>query len=68
MAKVKVTLEYEYEGEEKTNAAAISSEKEYWTSGAVSVDDIVAAGGDFTLDVAIIGDVAEEAEDDLEVE
>lgn len=42
--KVTVTCSYIYEGDEKTDEAIIKDESDHWTSGNVSVEDIMAAG------------------------
>lgn len=60
MAKVKITLEYDYEGDATTNTAAQTSEKEFWTSGAVGLEDIIAGGDNYKFEVEIVGDIAEE--------
>lgn len=53
MPKVTVTMTYEYEGEEKNNKHAAVTEKKYWATGAVGYDDLVASGGEVTLDVTV---------------
>lgn len=63
MAKVRVTIEYEYEGDYDTNDEAKADELKSWTEGAVGVPDIIAAG-DHTLTVEIIGDVGDEDVED----
>lgn len=53
MPKVTVTFTYDYEGEELNSKNAAESEKKYWATGAVGYDDLVASGGNCTIDVKV---------------
>lgn len=61
--KVRVTIEYEYEGDEEDAADIAKTEREAWVSGGVDYSDIVAAGDhDLKVEVIEVVDTAEEVE------
>lgn len=62
MAKVTVTVTYDYEGDAENAEDAQKEEFDSWTSGSVGVEDIVAAGGNHTVTVTVTDFETAEAE------
>ncbi len=62
MAKVKVTLVYDYGGDMETNDEAIAEERKAIVDGEVDFKTLLEIEAELTVE--IIGDVSEETEDE----